>query len=149
MDEFSIDKSQDRLELDRRIHRRVAGILLFPIALFPLLSLITYNWRDISWLNAPPLDPPANLIGVVGAWSVFIGYSLMGLTVWLVPVFVLVFSGMLLYGRIVRIGRRAFWMILFIVALCCLVQLGSATVFDGALERLNLKPNAGDRKSVV
>ncbi|HNX34858.1 MAG TPA: DNA translocase FtsK [Kiritimatiellia bacterium] len=143
MDEFSIDKSQDRLELDRRIHRRVAGILLFPIALFPLLSLITYNWRDISWLNAPPLDPPANLIGVVGAWSVFIGYSLMGLTVWLVPVFVLVFSGMLLYGRIVRIGRRAFWMILFIVALCCLVQLGSATVFDGALERLNLKPNAG------
>ena len=143
MDELSTEKSQDRQEIERQIHRRVAGVLLFPIALFPLLSLCTYNWRDISWLNAPPLAPPANLIGVVGAWSVFIGYSLMGLTLWLVPVFALVFSGMLLNGRILRIGRRAFWMLLFMIALCCLVQLGSTTVFDGTLERLNLKPNAG------
>ena len=143
MDDRSTDKVQDRVEIERRIHRRIAGFLLFPIALFPLLSLITYNWRDISWLNAPPLVPPANLIGIVGAWSVFIGYSLMGLTLWLVPFFALLFSGMLLYGRIVRVGRRAFWVILFMVALCCLVQLGSETVFDGVLERLNLKPNAG------
>ena len=143
MDERSTDKMQDRLELERRTHRRVAGFLLFPIALFPLLSLVTYSWRDISWLNAPALTPPANLIGVVGAWSVFIGYSLMGLAVWVVPFFALLFSSVLLYGRIVRVGRRAFWMMLFVIALCCLVQLGSATVFDGALEHLNLKPNAG------
>lgn len=144
MEDRSTDSDvQDRMEIERRIHRRIAGILLFPIALFPLLSLLTYNWRDIAWLNAPPLMPPANLIGIVGAWSVFIGYSLMGLTVWLVPFFALLFSGMLLYGRIVKIGRRAVWVILFMVALCCLVQLGSATVFDGTLERLNLKPNAG------
>jgi len=145
MDDRSTDKDkiQDRMEIERRIHRRIVGFLLFPIALFPLLSLITYNWRDISWLNAPPLVPQANLIGIVGAWSVFIGYSLMGLTLWLVPFFALLFSGMLLYGRIVRIGRRAIWVALFMVALCCLVQLGSETIFDGALERLNLKPNAG------
>ena len=143
MGERSTDSVQDRLELERRTQRRVAGFLLFPVALFPLLSLITYNWRDIAWLNAPPLTPPANLIGLVGAWSVFIGYSLMGLAVWVVPFFALLFSGMLLYGRIVRVGRRAFWMLLFVIALCCLVQLGSATIFDGALERLNLKPNAG------
>jgi len=143
MDEQATHHAQDRLELERRIQRRLAGLLLFPIALFPLLSLVTYNWRDIAWLHSPPLSPPANLIGVVGAWSVFIGYSLIGLTLWLVPLLVLLFSGMLLYGRIVRIGRRAFWMLLFMAALCCLVQLGSATVFDGMLERLNLKPNAG------
>ncbi len=143
MDELSADKSQDRQELERQRHRRVVGVLLFPIALFPLLSLCTYNWRDISWLNAPPLSPPANLIGVVGAWSVFIGYSLMGLTLWLVPLFALLFSVMLINGRIVRIGRRVFWMVLFMVALCCLVQLGSTSVFDGTLEKLNLKPNAG------
>ena len=125
------------------MHRRLAGLLLFPVALFPLLSLLTYNWRDISWLNSPPLEPPANLIGTVGAWSAFIGYSLMGLALWLVPFFVLLFSGMLLYGKIVRVGRRAVWALLFMVALCCLFQLGSATVFDGTLERLNLKPNAG------
>jgi len=143
MDELDTDKTQDRLELERRSHRRLAGWLLFPIACFPLLSLLTYNWRDISWLNSPPLDPTANLIGIVGAWSVFIGYSLMGLTLWLVPFFALLFSGMLIYGKIVRIGRRVFWTLLFVVALCCLVQLGSATVFDGVLDNLNLKPNAG------
>jgi S-DNA-T family DNA segregation ATPase FtsK/SpoIIIE len=131
------------MELERRIQRRWTGVLLFPIALFPLLSLLTYNWRDISWLQAPPLTPPSNLIGIVGAWSVFIGYSLVGLALWLVPVLVLLFSVMLIYGRIVRLVRRAFWMLLFLVALCCLLQLGSAAVFDPVLERLNLKPNAG------
>ena len=143
MDAKIKDAGTDRLELERRRYRRVIGVLLFPIILFPLLSLVTYDWRDISWLNAPPISPPANLIGLVGAWSVFIGYSVMGLTVWVVPFFALVFSGMLLYGRIVRVGRRAFWMLLFVVALCCLVQLGSTTLFAGALERLNMKPNAG------
>jgi S-DNA-T family DNA segregation ATPase FtsK/SpoIIIE len=143
MDEKTKDAAQDRLELERRRYRRVAGVLLLPIILFPLLSLVSYNWRDISWLNAPPLSPPANLIGLVGAWSVFIGYSVMGLALWVVPFFALVFSGMLLYGRIVRVGWRAFWMALFVVALCCLLQLGSATVFNGALDHLNLKSNAG------
>ena len=136
-------EQQDRLELERRIQRRWTGVLLFPIALFPLLSLLTYNWRDISWLQAPPLTPPSNLIGIVGAWSVFIGYSLVGLALWLVPVMVLLFSVMLIYGRAVRLVRRAFWMLIFLIALCCLLQLGSATVFDPVLERLNLKPNAG------
>ncbi|MDD4017091.1 MAG: DNA translocase FtsK 4TM domain-containing protein [Kiritimatiellae bacterium] len=143
MAEFSTDNVQDRLELERRVVRRLVGLLLFPIALFPLLSLVTYDWRDISWLHSPPLDPTANLIGIVGAWSVFIGYSLIGLALWVVPFLVLFFSGMLIYGRILRTGRRAFWMLLFMAALCCLLQLGSAGVFDGTLERLNLKPNAG------
>jgi S-DNA-T family DNA segregation ATPase FtsK/SpoIIIE len=137
------DFGKDRIELERRRYRRVIGVLLFPIILFPLLSLVTYNWRDISWLNAPPLSPPSNLIGLVGAWSAFIGYSVMGLTVWVVPFFALIFSGLLLYGRVVNMGRRAFWMLLFVVALCCLTQLGSETIFAGALERLNMKPNAG------
>jgi len=137
------DFEKDRIELERRRYRRVIGVLLFPIILFPLLSLVTYNWRDISWLNAPPLSPPSNLIGLVGAWAAFIGYSVMGLTVWVVPFFALIFSGLLLYGRVVRVGRRAFWMLLFVVALCCLTQLGSETIFAGALERINMKPNAG------
>ena len=131
------------VDSERIAQHRLIGVLLFPVALFPLLSLLTYNWRDISWLNSPPLSPPANLIGVVGAWSVFIGYSLIGLAVWIVPVLTLFFSGMLLYGRIMRVGLRAFWMVLFLVALCCLIQLGSATTFDALLGELNMRPNAG------
>lgn len=138
------ETEQDRHELERRRFRRVIGVLLLPIILFPLLSLVSYNWRDISALNAPPLTPPENLIGVVGAWSVYIGYSVMGLALWVVPLLVLVFSVVLMSGcKIERVGRRIFWLLLFLVALCCLLQLGSATVFDGILGRLNLRPNAG------
>jgi len=144
MDEFVKDNPlQDRHEIERRAHRRLFGIILLPIAFFPLLSLVTYNWRDISYLNAPPLTPPANLIGLVGAWSVFIGYNIFGLVLWFIPFIVLSFSIMLLYGKIATIGRKMAWMFLFLVALCCLVQLGSETVFDSLLENLNLKPNAG------
>ena len=143
MSEKMKDQSQDKLELENQRHRRVAGALLLLISLFPLLSLCTYSWQDISALNTPPLSPPANLIGPAGAWATYFGYHVVGLTLWAVPVFALVFSGLLLYGRIVRVGRRALWMVLFMVALCGLVQLGSATVFDGMLGRLNLRPNAG------
>ena len=143
MEDRDAENPQDRLEQERRAFRRLIGSLLFPIALFPLFSMVTYNWRDISWLNSPPLSPPSNLIGIVGAWSVFVGYSLFGLALWLLPLFVLLFSGMLIYGRVMRIGRRMLWGLLFVVALCCLVQLGSDSIFSDALERLNLKPNAG------
>jgi S-DNA-T family DNA segregation ATPase FtsK/SpoIIIE len=144
MDEFVKDNPlQDRHEIERRAHRRLFGVILLPIAFFPLLSLITYNWRDISYLNAPALTPPANLIGLVGAWSVFIGYNIFGLVLWLIPFIVLSFSIMLLYGKIATVGRKMAWMFLFLVALCCLVQLGSETLFDSLLEHLNLKPNAG------
>jgi S-DNA-T family DNA segregation ATPase FtsK/SpoIIIE len=144
MDEFVKETPlQDRHEVERRAHRRLFGIILLPIAFFPLLSLITYNWRDISLLNAPPLTPPANLIGLAGAWSVFFGYHVFGLVLWIVPFLVLGFSILLLYGKIATIGRKMAWMFLFLIALCCLVQLGSETVFDSTLETLNTKPNAG------
>ena len=137
-------ESQDKLELERRRYRRVVGLMLLLVTIFPLLmSMATYSWRDISALNTPPLSPPANLVGPVGAWSVYIGYTVMGLALWAVPFFSLVFSGLLLYGKVTRTGRRALWMVLFSVALCGLVQLGSGTVFDGLLGRLNMRPNAG------
>ncbi|MDR2849428.1 MAG: DNA translocase FtsK [Verrucomicrobiota bacterium] len=134
---------EDRLELERRRTRRVAGLVLFLLVPFPLLSLLSYNWLDISHLNSPPLDPPSNLIGLTGAWSVFIGYTVMGLALWAVPPLMLVFSGLLLHGRVTRVVRRALWTALAVVALCSRVQLGSGTVFAGTLERLNLAPNAG------
>ena len=64
---------------------RIVGWLLVPLLIFVLLSMLTYNWRDISWLQAPPNHPPANLLGPVGAWATFIGYHLFGLGVWMVP----------------------------------------------------------------
>jgi len=143
MDDPLTDDLMDKQEADRRAHRRLIGIILLPVAFFPLLSILTYNWRDISMLHSPPLTPPANLIGTCGAWGVFAGYSILGLALWVVPFFVLAFSAILLYGKTRRLWNILLWTPLFLVALCCLIQLGSDTLFAHALEHLNLKPNAG------
>ena len=143
MIENKSNRMAERQEEERRVRRRVVGFLLLPIALFPFFSLISYNWHDISMLMMPPLTPPANLIGVFGAWSVFIGYSIIGLAQWCIPFLVLLFSVLLIYGKITHMVRRAFWMLVFLVAFCCLLQLGSEGIFASTLEKLNMRPNAG------
>ncbi|MBR4172609.1 MAG: DNA translocase FtsK [Kiritimatiellae bacterium] len=143
MIENQSNRMAERQEEERRVRRRVIGFLLLPIALFPFFSLISYNWRDVSMLMMPPLTPPANLIGVFGAWSVFIGYSIIGLAQWCIPFLVLLFSVLLIYGKITHMIRRAFWMLVFLVAFCCLLQLGSDGIFASTLEKLNMRPNAG------
>ena len=39
--------------------------LLFPISLFPLLALLTYDWHAIGSLCIPP-NPSSNWIGALG-----------------------------------------------------------------------------------
>ncbi len=123
------------------IHRLV-GLALVPVLIFALLSLLTYDWRDVSWLQMPPNHPPANLIGEVGAWSVFFGYNLFGVGIWIVPVWLTVASAMLIFNRADELWCRTGWSVAFLLALCALLQLASG-VLDGTLENLNIEPNAG------
>ena len=103
--------------------RRVIGLFMFPIALFPLLALCTYNWHDISDLCIPAAAPTANLIGAVGDWFAYNGYQLLGLGVWAVPL-VCVFCGFrLVLGRSFHPGRRTIGVTLFVLAVTCLLQL--------------------------
>ncbi|MDA3924588.1 MAG: DNA translocase FtsK 4TM domain-containing protein [Kiritimatiellae bacterium] len=133
----------DRMDLERRIKKRVIGLLLLPLSVFPLLSIVTYNWRDISWLNSPPLNPTSNMIGLVGAWSVFLGYTYVGLALWTVPFFVIMFGILMVTGRLINAARRIVWVLLFIAALACMLQLGSETALKGILLDNNIYPNAG------
>ena len=44
------------------VRRNFLAWLLFPLALFPLVALLTYDWRAMPQLNLPPLpsaSPPA------------------------------------------------------------------------------------------
>ncbi len=122
---------------------QVRGYILLPLSIFPLLSIITYDWRDISWLNSPPLSPVSNWIGPVGAWSVFIGYSFIGIALWAVPFFVILLGVLMVTGRIVYFLRRLLWVLLFIIALACMLQLGSEGILKDLLKDLNIYPNAG------
>ena len=70
-------------EHEAKNRRRLVGFFLFPIALFPLLALISYRWQAMEELNIPP-ETSSNLIGVVGDSFAYAGYQLIGLAIWAV-----------------------------------------------------------------
>ncbi len=123
---------------------RLLGFLLLPMIIFPLLSITSYDWRDIRVLHAPPNDPPANLIGLAGAWGTYFSYLLFGFGTWLLPLWLLIFSLLMALGRIQRLVVRLGWCTVAHVMSCALLQLtGRLEATDRILEHLNIAPNAG------
>ena len=119
------------------------GFFLFPIALFPLLALISYRWQAIEKLNVPP-EASSNLIGVVGDAFAYNGYQLIGLAVWAVPPLTLFLGLLLVLGHAFKPGRRFLAFLLFLFATTCLLQLlGSTPSIAALLNALNLGTNAG------
>ncbi len=129
---------------DVHVRRRILGFFLFPVAFFPLLALLSYDWRAIPALCIPPLRPTANLIGIAGDWFAYFGYSIFGLAIWVVPLLCLFAGFRLILGRTFHPGRRTLGIALFTLALTCLIQLtGSTPAVRSILHALNIEPNAG------
>ncbi len=127
-----------------RIKRRIIGFLMFPLSLFPLLALISYDWHRVSALCIPPATPGTNMIGVVGDNFAYIGYSLVGFSLWIVPFLCVIIGILLVAGCRIHPGRRIIGLALFTVSLTCLVQLTGTIPFVRALMHdLNIEPNAG------
>ncbi len=130
-------------ENDQRNRRRLIGFFLFPIALFPMLALVSYRWQAIEALNVPP-EETSNLIGVVGDAFAYCGYQLIGLATWAVPPLTLFLGLLLVLGRSFKPGRRFLAFLLFLFATTCLLQLlGASPNVKPILHRLNLGTNAG------
>ena len=121
---------------------RLIGLALVPLLIFAVLGLLTYDWRDISWLQMPPNHPPSNVIGLLGAWSAFFGYHLFGLGIWILPLWLAAAAVMLILNRAAELWIRTAWSVFFLLACCALLQLGSSSL-DGTLADLNIEPNAG------
>ena len=123
---------------------RLMGAALIPASLFPVLALVTYDCRDIAWVHVPASLPPANLMGVVGAWLVFGGYALFGFALWLLPPTLLLVGLLLAFGHPAHLGRRVLWGVPFLVMVCALIQLaaGTAPLMEW-MSALNITPNAG------
>ncbi len=128
------------------VQRKVMGGILLAYTIVLFLALISYDWRDISWLNNPTLTPPANYIGKLGAWLTFFGYGFAGLAYryFAIPL-LFVLACFLLHGRIPFFRLKLLWLFLLYVALACLFQSYAGP--DGSdlplLASLNLRPNAG------
>ena len=125
------------------LRRRLIGFFMFPVALFPALALLSYDWRDIPELRIPP-NATANFIGAAGNWFAYIGYQTIGLAIWSVPVICFFVGIALVMGRSIHPGRRALGVLLFVFSSTCLLQLtGHVASVAGLLHTLNIAPNAG------
>lgn len=130
--------------------RRVIGGILLLVTAILFMSLISYDWQDISWLCNPPSPQngglPANRMGKLGAWLTFFGYSVAGLgyRYFAIPSLLLL-SGWLLHGKVPYFRLRVIWLTLFYGVLACIFQTigGDNGHAIPLLETLNLLPNAG------
>ena len=126
--------------------RHVFAWLLFPLALFPLMALLTYDWRSITALNTPPA-PSSNWIGALGDGFAYYGYFLFGLAIWIVPVLCVVAGICLIAGRKMRPGRRELWFTVFLVSVSCIIQvIGTHT---GWVASMTQKINIGDSGGAI
>ena len=154
----------DSRETETSTLRRVIGFFMFPLSLFPLLALCTYNWRSVSDLCIPAEAPTSNLVGAIGDWFAYNGYQLLGLGIWSVPIVCVYASLRLVLGKSFHPGRRTLGIALLILAITCLLQvagnspgiapmlrlrtpperaLNAAPAAIGVMENLNIVPNAG------
>ena len=135
--------SSNPAETESRVRRRIIGFFMFPIALFPLLALCTYNWRDISDLCIPA-SASSNLVGIAGDWFAYIGYQFVGLGIWSVPAICVYMGLRLILGNTCHPGRRTIGVVLLVFSATCLLQVaGTSPTIAPLLRDLNIEPNAG------
>jgi S-DNA-T family DNA segregation ATPase FtsK/SpoIIIE len=122
--------------------REVWSIALLTVFALLLLSLVSYDWRDISLLAAPPNDPPSNFIGPVGAWLSFVLFMIFGVASYLLPLWFLGFGVVLFCHGVEHARGKLTWAALMMFSLCCLIDLRPVLVTGMALA-LNLSAPGG------
>ena len=124
--------------------RHLFAWLLFPLALFPLVALLTYDWHAIDAL-CNPSAPHSNWIGALGDYFAYYGYTVFGLAIWIVPILCVIAALCLIKGRRMCPGRRELWFLVFIVATSALIQvIGSHEGIVATISyRLNLSAAGG------
>ena len=96
--------------------------VLFPLSLFPLVALLTYDWHAVATLNTPPAHS-SNWIGALGDGFAYYGYVLLGLAVWIIPCLCILAAVCLLFSIRLRLGRRVPWVLLLLLAAAGLLQV--------------------------
>ncbi|MBQ3289412.1 MAG: DNA translocase FtsK 4TM domain-containing protein [Kiritimatiellae bacterium] len=129
---------------DASPRRSVFAWLLFPLALFPLAALLTYDWRAIPALNSPPAAS-SNWIGALGDGFAYYGYLVFGLAIWIAPLICVAAALCLMHGRRARLIGRTFWSVVLLCATACLLQVvgNHANGVSDAARRINLSDAGG------
>ena len=78
--------------------REIAVLGFFAIALFLLISLITFSNEDAGWTHSGAVQTVTNACGILGAWISDFTLSFFGLCAYLFP-FIIIWHGYQLYGK--------------------------------------------------
>lgn len=138
-----IDRNRDLDQTPQRPpERRFLGWLLFPIALFPLIALLTYDWRTQD--QTPPL-PSSNWFGPMGDVFAYYGYKVFGLAIWIVPLFCIWGGCRLVLSGLRKPGAKTLWRLAFLISAASLLQVMQthAPGIQKATMWVNIKGNAG------
>jgi S-DNA-T family DNA segregation ATPase FtsK/SpoIIIE len=122
--------------------RCVGGFILLALSVSLGLSLFSYEWRDISLLQAPPITPPRNYFGPVGAWLSFGLFTLLGLGAYLAPVWCIVFGLILVLDREERVWPRGVWLAAALLTVVALADLDGGN-WSERCGRLNIVDTGG------
>ena len=122
--------------------REAWSIALLAVCVLLFLSLVSYDWRDISLLAAPPNEPPGNFIGPAGAWLSFVLFMIFGVAAYLLPLWFLGFGVTLIFHGIEHVRAKFIWAALMMFSFCCLLDLRSSLV-AGLASSLNLSASGG------
>ena len=97
-----------------------------PLAFFPAVALLTYDWHAIASLQSPAA-PSTNWIGALGDGFAYSGYLLIGFAIWLVPALCLIVALRLPFkGRKRIMARHIVAFLAFVTACACLLQVAQA-----------------------
>jgi len=118
--------------MERKLSNEVLGITLLAVAIFILLSLFSYHPTDRSWLVESTKTTElqyANYMGFLGAQTSATLYELLGITSYFFGIFLLLWGwNRLLHKEVKARYTKLVGFILFMIALCTLLQISLGTV---------------------
>ena len=130
---------------DQDSRRAIISWLSLPLSFFPLLALLTYDWRAIPALCTPAAHS-VNWIGPLGDKFAYYGYQIFGLAIWIVPIACVIAATCLLSSKRERSPwTRRLWLFAFILFCACFIQsIGDNNkVFHSIAVRNNLQNIGG------
>jgi len=108
----------------RSLSHEVIAVVLIALAVIMLLSLVTYNPKDLSWSSVGPDHAPSNVIGRVGAYLSDFFFQLFGLASFSLPILLAAIAIRSFFGDDTTLPiRKAMGTVLLLLALSGLLAL--------------------------
>jgi DNA segregation ATPase FtsK/SpoIIIE, S-DNA-T family len=110
----------------QRLPKEFTGFLFLLGSILFACALFSYDPNDMSFgINSFFKDPPTsnNWIGIIGAYSGFMLYSLLGWVANLLPLVLLIMGTLCLFRSDYQVGSGSIWLAATLLTTACLIQV--------------------------